>query len=42
LVLRALEATDWNVAAAARSLDVTRAHIYNLIKAHGLSRRRTT
>ena len=38
LVQRALEATDWNVAAASRSLDLTRAHLYNLIKAFGLSR----
>ena len=36
---RALEAADWNVAAAARTLDLTRAHLYNLIKAFGLSRR---
>jgi Nif-specific regulatory protein len=39
LVQRALEASDWNVAAAARNLDLTRAHLYNLIKAFGLSRR---
>jgi Nif-specific regulatory protein len=39
LVQRALEAADWNVAAAARALDLTRAHLYNLIKAFGLSRR---
>jgi Nif-specific regulatory protein len=39
LVLRALEGADWNVAAAARTLDLTRAHLYNLIKAFGLSRR---
>jgi Nif-specific regulatory protein len=39
LVARVLEAGDWNVAAAARSLDLTRAHLYNLIKAFGLSRR---
>ena len=38
LVQRALEAADWNVAAAARTLDLTRAHLYNLIKAFGLSR----
>lgn len=42
LVSRALEATDWNVAASARSLDLTRAHVYNLIKAFGLSRRGST
>jgi Nif-specific regulatory protein len=39
VVLRALEAADWQVAAAARTLDLTRAHLYNLIKAFGLSRR---
>jgi Nif-specific regulatory protein len=39
LVARALEATDWNVTAAARSLDLTRAHVYNLIRAFGLTRR---
>ncbi len=41
LVQRALEAADWNVAAASRTLDLTRAHLYNLIKAFGLSRRAT-
>jgi Nif-specific regulatory protein len=39
LVQRSLEAADWNVAAAARNLDLTRTHLYNLIKAFGLSRR---
>jgi Nif-specific regulatory protein len=39
LVQRALEAADWNVAAAARALDLTRAHTYNLIKTFGLSRK---
>jgi Nif-specific regulatory protein len=39
LLGRALDAADWNVAAAARSLDLTRAHVYNLIKAYGLTRR---
>jgi Nif-specific regulatory protein len=42
LIARALDTHDWNVAAAARALDVTRAHIYNLIKAFGLSRRRSS
>ncbi len=42
LVARALEAAEWNVAAAARALDLTRAHLYNLIRAFGLSRRRTS
>ena len=41
LVQRTLESTDWNVTAAARTLDLTRAHLHNLIKAHGLSRGRT-
>jgi Nif-specific regulatory protein len=39
LVQRALEGADWNVAAAARGLDLTRAHLYNLIKNFGLSRK---
>ncbi len=38
LLRRTLEATSWNVAAAARKLDLTRAHVYNLIKAYGLRR----
>jgi Nif-specific regulatory protein len=42
LVARALDAADWNVTQAARALDLTRAHMYNLIKAFGLSRRRST
>jgi len=42
LVGRALEEAEWNVAAAARALDLTRAHLYNLIKAYGLSRRRSS
>ena len=40
LLRRTLEATSWNVAAAARKLDLTRAHVYNLIKAYGLRRTR--
>jgi Nif-specific regulatory protein len=39
LVGRALAAADWNVSAAARTLDLTRAHVYNLIKAFELTRR---
>jgi Nif-specific regulatory protein len=35
----ALSACDWNVAECARQLDLTRAHVYNLIKAYGLVRR---
>jgi Nif-specific regulatory protein len=33
-----LESTDWNVTEAARRLDLTRAHVYNLIRAFGLQR----
>jgi Nif-specific regulatory protein len=40
LVSRALEAADWNVSAAANALDLTRSHVYNLIKAFELSRGR--
>lgn len=40
LLARTLAAHDWNVTAAARSLDLTRAHVYNLIKAFGLTRDR--
>jgi Nif-specific regulatory protein len=40
VVSRALEAADWNVAATARTLDLTRAHVYNLINGFGLTRRR--
>ncbi len=39
LVLRALESVDWNVSQAARSLDLTRAHVYNLIRGFELTRR---
>jgi Nif-specific regulatory protein len=38
LVKRVLETTSWNVTAAARELDLTRAHVYNLINAFGLKR----
>jgi Nif-specific regulatory protein len=38
LLLRALEESGWNVVEAARRLDVTRSHVYNLIRAHGLER----
>lgn len=38
LLKRTLEETDWNIAAAARELDLTRSHMYNLIKAYGLTR----
>jgi Nif-specific regulatory protein len=44
LVLRALEDNGWNIVETARRLDVTRSHVYNLIRAHGLERaaRRTS
>jgi Nif-specific regulatory protein len=41
LLQKALDATDWNVTAAARNLDLTRAHVHNLIKTYGLSRKAT-
>jgi Nif-specific regulatory protein len=33
-----LEQTDWNVAAAARALDMTRAHVYNLLATFQITR----
>jgi len=38
LLRRILDAEDWNVARAARQLDLTRSHIYNLLQALGLRR----
>ncbi len=38
LITRTLEAHSWNVAAAACALQVTRAHLYNLMKTLGLAR----
>jgi DNA-binding NtrC family response regulator len=38
LVKKVLESTGWNISAAARQLDLTRAHLYNLIKSFGLER----
>lgn len=38
LLEQTLRDTDWNIAATARALDLTRAHVYNLIKLFGLSR----
>ncbi len=38
LVRRTLQETHWNIVEAARRLDVTRSHVYNLIRAHGLER----
>jgi len=40
LLERALKAADWNVATAARRLDITRGHVYALIKQLGLTRER--
>lgn len=40
LLEKTLETEDWNIAATARMLDLTRAHVYNLIKQFGLSRTR--
>jgi Nif-specific regulatory protein len=37
-VRRTLEDCDWNVAEAARRLDVSRGHVYRLIQAFGLAR----
>ncbi|MEI9949989.1 MAG: helix-turn-helix domain-containing protein [Pseudomonadota bacterium] len=33
-----MEACDWNVSEAARRLDLTRTHVYNLIKSFKLQR----
>lgn len=38
LIRRELEANDWDVSEVARKLDLTRSHLYNLIKALGLAR----
>jgi transcriptional regulator with GAF, ATPase, and Fis domain len=40
LLQSTLRETNWNVTEAASRLDVTRAHVYNLIKAFGLARSR--
>jgi Nif-specific regulatory protein len=37
---RALEESGWNVAETAQRLDLTRSHVYNLIRAFGLTRER--
>lgn len=39
LVARVLDETRWNVAEAARRLDLTRSHLYNLIRSFELSRK---
>lgn len=38
LVQSTLEANNWNVVETARRLDLTRSHVYNLIRAFGLKR----
>ena len=38
LLARALKGHDWNVAATARSLQLSRSNLYELIKTHGLER----
>ncbi|MBW2244170.1 MAG: sigma-54-dependent Fis family transcriptional regulator [Deltaproteobacteria bacterium] len=38
LLAQTLEDTDWNVSETARRLDLARSHVYNLIKAFGLTR----
>jgi Nif-specific regulatory protein len=40
LLRKALEESEWNVTQTAARLELTRAHVYNLIKAFGLGRRR--
>ncbi len=39
LLQRMLDDTEWNVAETARRLDLTRTHVYNLIRSFGLERR---
>lgn len=38
LVQRVLHLEDWNISAAARKLDITRSHLYTLIKSFGIQR----
>jgi Nif-specific regulatory protein len=38
LLRTALEEADWNVMEVARRLDLARSHVYNLIRAFGLTR----
>jgi Nif-specific regulatory protein len=40
LLTRTLEATRWNVTDASRRLGLARSHLYELLRAHGLSRSR--
>lgn len=39
-VQEVLDSVNWDITETARVLDVTRAHVYNLIRAHGLERPR--
>ena len=38
LVVSVLDTTDWNVQKSAQQLQIARAHLYNLIREHGLQR----
>jgi DNA-binding NtrC family response regulator len=40
LLQRALDSMDWKIAETAAALDLTRGHVYNLIREFGLSRNR--
>lgn len=40
LLRQTLESNSWNIAATARQLDLTRSHVYNLIRSFGLTRDR--
>jgi Nif-specific regulatory protein len=41
LLRQTLKEANWNIVEAARRLDVTRSHVYNLIRAFGLERERS-
>jgi two-component system nitrogen regulation response regulator NtrX len=41
LLRQTLESNGWNIAATARQLDLTRSHVYNLIRSFGLARDRS-
>ena len=41
LLRHTLESNSWNIAATARHLDLTRSHVYNLIRSFCLARDRT-
>lgn len=41
LLRQTLESNGWNIAATARHLDLTRSHVYNLIRSFGLARDRS-